>query len=180
AINYRSEPFRNRLTNFPKEKAHAYSSFTFGDPATPIMRGYLADPTKIRLLHAGGEKFHVFHLHGGGDRWRFNPVGDPTFNYADTGLHKTSTTDLSPSQRLDSQAIGPGESYNLEIEGGAGGVQQSAGEFLFHCHIASHYVSGMWAFWRVYDTNQPGFAALPDRAPLANSVTSAGLIGRTM
>ena len=87
---------------------------------------------------------------------------------------------MSPSTRLDSQATGPGESYNLEIEGGAGGVQQAAGEFLFHCHIASHYVSGMWAFWRVYDTNQPGFAALPDRAPLANSVTSAGLIGRTM
>ena len=33
-------------------------------------------------------------------------------------------------QRLDSQAIGPGESYNLEIEGGAGGVQQGAGDFL--------------------------------------------------
>ena len=77
---------------------------------------------------------------------------------------------LSPSTRLDSQATGPGESYNLEIEGGAGGVQQGAGEFLFHCHIASHYASGMWAFWRVYDTNQPGFAALPDRTPRPNSV----------
>ena len=179
ALNYRSEPFRNRLTNFPKEKAHSYSSFTFGDPATPIMRGYLADPTKIRLLHAGGEKFHVFHLHGGGDRWRFNPVGDPTFNYADTGLHKTSTSDLSPSQRLDSQAIGPGESYNLEIEGGAGGVQQSVGDFLFHCHIAKHYVSGMWAMWRVFNTRQPDLVPLGDRNPPPTAVDSRGLIGHT-
>jgi hypothetical protein len=35
----------------------------------------------------------------------------------------------------------------MEIEGCAGGVQQGAGEFLFHCHIAAHYFSGMWGFW---------------------------------
>ena len=155
ALNYRSEPFRNRLLAFPKEKAHAYSSYTFGEPATPIMRGYLADPTKIRLMHVGSEKFHVFHLHGGGDRWRFNPVADTSYNYADTGLRKDPATVLSPSQRLDSQSMGPGESFDLEIEGGAGGVQQSAGDFLFHCHIAKHYNSGMWGLWRVYDTLQP-------------------------
>src|SRR3954452_20796710 len=179
ALNYRSEPFRNRMLNFPKEKAHAYSSFTFGDPATPIMRGYLADPTKIRLIHAGGEKFHIFHLHGGGDRWRFKPVGDPTFNYADTGLRKDPVTALSPSQRLDSQAIGPGESYNLEIEGGAGGVQQSVGDFLFHCHIAKHYNSGMWGMWRVFNTRMPDLVPLSDRNPPATAVDSRGLIGRT-
>ncbi len=88
ALNYRSEPFRNRLLAFGQEKSHAYSSYTFGDPATPMPRGYLSDPTKIRLLHAGGEKFHIYHLHGGGDRWRYNPVADTTYNYADTGLRK--------------------------------------------------------------------------------------------
>ena len=169
AINYRSEPFmqpaRRRI---PNEKAHAYSSYTFGDPATPMMRGYLADPTKIRLIHGGGEMFHVFHLHGGGDRWRFNPVADKTYNYADTGLNKTPTRRPRRRTRLDSQAIGPGESYNLEIEGGAGGVQQAAGDFLYHCHIAKHYISGMWGFWRVYDTSQPDLVPLPDRVPPAD------------
>ena len=82
--------------------------------------------------------------------------------------------------RLDSQATGPGESYNLEIEGGAGGVQQAAGDFLWHCHIAHHYLSGMWAFWRTYDTLQPDLMPLPDRAARAAAVDSAGLIGRTM
>src|SRR3954468_23879424 len=180
ALNYRSEPFRNRLLKFKKEKAHAYSSYTFGDPATPIMRGYLADPTKIRIMHAGGEKFHIFHLHGGGDRWRFNPVSDPTFNYADTGLRKDPVTPLSPSQRLDSQSIGPGESYDLEIEGGAGGVQQSVGDFLYHCHIAKHYVSGMWGMWRVYDTRQGDLVPLWDRTAPPSAVDSRGLIGRTI
>ncbi|RNM12670.1 multicopper oxidase domain-containing protein [Nocardioides pocheonensis] len=180
ALNYRSEPFRNRLLDFPREKSHAYSSYTFGEPSTPMMRGYLADPTKIRLMHAGGEKFHIFHLHGGGDRWRFNPVADTTYDYADTGLRKDPPTTMSPSQRLDSQSIGPGESYNLELEGGAGGVQQSAGDFLFHCHIAKHYVSGMWALWRVFDTMQPDLVPLADRPAPPQAVDSAGLIGRTI
>ncbi|WP_083707148.1 multicopper oxidase domain-containing protein [Intrasporangium flavum] len=180
ALNYRSEPFRNRLLAFPKEKSHAYSSYTFGEPATPMVRGYLADPTKIRLMHVGSEKFHVFHLHGGGDRWRFNPVSDPSYNYADTGLRKDPTTVLSASQRLDSQSIGPGESFNLEIEGGAGGVQQSVGDFLFHCHIAKHYNSGMWGLWRVYDTAQPDFAPLMDRPAPPAAVDSTGLIGKTI
>ena len=181
ALNYRSEPFMHRLGVDAQDrlKAFAYNSYTGGDPATPITRGYLGDPTKIRLVHAGAEMFHVFHLHGGGDRWRANPHADPTYNYADTGLNKTPVA-LSGSQRLDSQSIGPGESYNLEIEGGAGGVQQGAGDFLYHCHIAEHYVSGMWSVWRAYDTRQPDFAPLPDRAAPPTPVDSSGLIGRVM
>ena len=138
-------------------------------------RGYLGDPTKFRIIHAGTEMFHVFHLHGGGIRWRFNPVADHAFNYADTGLNKKPKTQLSASD-APGLAGRPARArrYNLEIEGGAGGVQQAAGDFLFHCHIAEHYVSGMWGFWRVYDTLQPDLAPLPDRAALAG----AGRLGR--
>ena len=180
ALNYRSEPFRNRIIDFPKEKSHSYSSYTFGEPATPVQRGYLADPTKIRIMHAGGEKFHVYHLHGGGDRWRANPVADTTFNYTDTGLRKDpDETHETPSQRLDSQAIGPGESFNLEIEGGAGGVQQSVGDFLYHCHIAKHYVSGMWSLWRVYNVLQPDLVPLGDRTTPPTAIDSMQLFNRT-
>ncbi|MEP7178483.1 MAG: multicopper oxidase domain-containing protein, partial [Pseudonocardiales bacterium] len=178
AMNYRSEPFYNRLELAPLQEAHSYGSYTFGDPATPMPRGYLADPTKFRILHAGSEMFHVFHMHGGGIRWRFNPVADPTYYYGDTGLNK-HPIEASDSERLDSQAFGPGESYNLEIEGGAGGVQQGAGDFLFHCHIAEHYVAGMWSFWRVYNTRQSDFAPLADRTAPSWPVDSTKLIGRT-
>jgi FtsP/CotA-like multicopper oxidase with cupredoxin domain len=180
AINYRSEPFMNRLDKAPTEDSHGYSSYTFADPPTPMPRGYQGDPTKIRILHAGTEMFHVFHLHGGGIRWRLNPHADKTYDYADTGLNKHPKAQDSSSARLDSQAFGPGESYDLEIEGGAGGVQQGAGEFLFHCHIAEHYVSGMWSFWRVFDTLQPDLEPLPDRAAPPAPVSSEGLIGKTM
>ncbi|HVE26290.1 MAG TPA: hypothetical protein VNC22_12840, partial [Sporichthya sp.] len=180
AMNYRSEPFMDRLDKAPTEEAHGYSSYTFGDPATPMPRGYQGDPTKIRILHAGTEMFHVFHLHGGGIRWRLNPHADHTYDYGDTGLNKHPKVQDSSSSRLDSQAFGPGESYDLEIEGGAGGVQQGAGEFLFHCHIAEHYVSGMWSFWRVFDTLQPDLKPLPDRDAPPAPVTSEDLIGKTM
>ncbi|MDT4962857.1 MAG: hypothetical protein QOF87_2504 [Pseudonocardiales bacterium] len=179
AMNYRSEGFYDRLNFAPQQEAHAYASYTFGDPATPMPRGYQADPTKFRILHAGTEMFHVFHMHGGGIRWRFNPVADPSYFYGATGLNK-HPLEMSDSERLDSQAFGPGESYNLEIEGGAGGVQQGAGDFLFHCHIAEHYVAGMWSFWRVYDTRQPEFAPLADRTAPSWPVDSTKLIGRTI
>ena len=87
AINYRSEPFMNRLDKAPDE-SQAYGSYAFGDPATPTPRAYLSDPTKFRIVHAGTEMFHVFHMHGGGIRWRFNPLADKTFDYQKTGLDK--------------------------------------------------------------------------------------------
>ena len=72
----------DRLQLAPHEKAHSYASTMFGDPATVIPQGYLGDPTKFRVVHGGAELFHIYHLHGGGDRWRLNPEGDPTNSYA--------------------------------------------------------------------------------------------------
>jgi FtsP/CotA-like multicopper oxidase with cupredoxin domain len=178
AINYRSEPFMHRLQRSDDQKSLSYNSYTFGDPATPFDRGYLSDPTKLRVLHAGSETFHVYHLHGGGIRWRFNPAEDTSSWYGKVGLDK-KPKDGSAS-RLDSQSMGPGESFSLEIEGGAGGVQQTVGDLLEHCHIAEHYVAGMWSFWRVHNTRQPDLAPLPDRAAPPTAVDAAGLIGRTM
>ena len=159
AINYRSEPFMHRLEKAGNKKSSSYNSYTFGDPATPMMRAYSADPSKIRIIHAGSEMFHVYHLHGGGIRWPQNPHADPNWDYAKTGLLKNPR--LGGTNRLDSQSFGPGESYTLEIEGGAGGVQRAVGDLLEHCHIAEHYVAGMWSFWRVYNTKQVDLKPLP-------------------
>ena len=180
AMNYRSEPFMDRLllqqaNGQQMDKALAYSSYTFGDPATPMPRSYLGEPTKTRLVHAGSEMFHVYHLHGGGTRWRRNPFADDR-NEFDRGLKKAPTQDAF-SVRLDSQSVGPSESFTLEHECAAGGCQQTAGDYLFHCHIGPHYVAGMWSFWRVYDTIQPNLATLPDRTQAPTAVNSIGLVG---
>ncbi|WP_181788237.1 hypothetical protein, partial [Streptomyces phytophilus] len=184
-INYRTESFYRRLQleaqrGAEAQKANkslAYSSYTYGDPATPMPRSYLGEPTKTRLVHAGAEQLHVHHVHGGGTRWRLNP--GTAESEMGGGLTKTPVPQ-GKSIRLDSQTVSPAESFNLEHECGAGGCQQAAGDFLYHCHISQHYIAGMWGLWRVHDTRQPDLAPLPDRAAPPEAVDSAGLLGRSV
>ena len=190
AMNYRSEPFMNRMqlqhdTIGAFDVSQAYSSYTFGDPATPIARAYLGDPVKQRVIHGGSEVFHVHHVHGGAIRWRRQPAVEPSD--FDTGLDKHPPLIPRVSARTDSQAIGPSENYDVENECGSGGCQQSVGDFLIHCHVAHHYVAGMWMIWRVHNTLQDGLASqdglpplleLPDRQKkVLPAVTSEDLVG---
>jgi FtsP/CotA-like multicopper oxidase with cupredoxin domain len=189
AVNLRTEPFHDRKafaeaafaanrTDRPYDKSLALSSYAYGDPATFLPRAYLGDPTKFRLVNAGPGQGHVHHLHGGGDRWRHDPHTDDT--QFDDGLVKANPHVQSDSRRVDVQDLAPGDAFTAEIEGGAGGVQQSVGDFLYHCHIVEHYLAGMWGIWRVHNTRQPGLAPLPDRVPPPRAVDSKGLLGRTM
>lgn len=85
------------------------------------------------------------------------------------------------NERTDVQMLSPGVSFNAEIECGAGGCQQSPGDFLFHCHIAEHYIAGMWGFWRTYNTLQDDLAELPDRQGQTPApVNSTELVGTTL
>ncbi len=197
ALNYRSEPFMQRFDLVDErhaegdpvrthDKSQGYGSYTNGDPGTFIPESYVGEPTKFRLMNAGPNQPHVHHLHGGGIRWRASPVADELGSQntiAREGPVKTAEEVRSQSERLDVQNIAPGESFNLEPEGGAGGVQRTVGDLLFHCHIVEHYLGGMWSFWRVWDTTQPHLAPLPDMvddglAPPAR-VNSIGLLGKT-
>jgi hypothetical protein len=185
ALNYRAESFFRRLQlqaargldAVRANESLTYSSYTHGDPPTPMPRSYLGEPTKTRLVHAGFEQLHVHHLHGGGTRWRLNPGADDT--EIDAGLQKVPLQNAR-SIRLDSQTISPTETFNLEHECGAGGCQQAVGDFLYHCHIAHHYIAGMWGMWWVFNTSQTGLAPLPSKTVPAAGVTSAGLLGRTL
>lgn len=188
ALNYRSEPFLNRLRLGAEVTGRAdesleYSSYAFGDPATPVLRTYLGDPVKQRVLHAGPEAFHVHHVHGGTVRWRRQPGVE--HSALDSGLDKTPPLTPARSERTDSQTLGPSETFDVTDECGAGGCQASVGDFLYHCHVAHHYFAGMWGLWRVYNTLQDGavstdalppLPALEERAGRARAaVTSAGL-----
>ncbi|MBI4201485.1 MAG: multicopper oxidase domain-containing protein [Chloroflexi bacterium] len=193
ALNYRSEPFLNRLrlqeSLFGEmDKSSAYSSYVFGDPATPILRSYLGDPVKERVVHGGSEVFHVHHVHGGSIRWPKQP-GAEEVEIA-RGLDKLPPLLPTASERIDSQSMGPSESFDVEHECNSGGCQQSAGDFLIHCHIGHHYFAGMWGLWRVYNTAQDGAVStdtlqplleLPDRQDgVLPAVPSTLLPGRTV
>src|SRR5579859_2874348 len=182
AINYRSECFFERelaqlRAGFKPNEADDYGSYANGDMATPRPEAYVGDPYKILLTNAGSDMGHVFHEHGGAIRWLRNPgAANPDIA---GGLEKFPPVSKA-SIRLDSQTIEPGESYDLETECGAGGCQQAAGDFLFHCHIASHYDAGMVSFIRVFDTQQANLMTVPGRTARPQAVNSAGLIGKVI
>lgn len=144
-ISYRSEPMRNRLplTHNPADSGEdiSMSSWVYGDPAPPILRAYVGDPAKIRLVHGGVKETHVFHLHN--HQWRLeaeNPV----------------------STILDSITLSPQECYTLDILHGAGSLTGTIGDVIFHCHLYPHFHEGMWTLWRIHDRLEDGSGRLPD------------------
>jgi hypothetical protein len=197
AINYRSEPFgidqmhlQHEYFGF-EDESMAYSAYTFGDTPTTIPRGYLGDPVKWRLVHGGSEVFHSHHPHSGSIRWQRSPRADQQEHWflGQDGPVKYPVV-RTKSDRVDVEVIGPSEALDLEPECGGGGCQHLAGEFLFHCHVAHHYVAGMWGYARFYNTLQVGGAhtdtmpdlrELPDRqGRMKLGVSSDKLIGTTV
>ena len=198
AINYRSEPFginnmhvQHEYFGF-EDESMGYSSYTFGDPSPTIPRSYMGDPAKFRLVHGGSEVFHSHHPHGGTIRWPRSPRAIDDMNLWATGTNGPVKYPVirTKTDRVDVEVIGPSEALDLETECGSGLCQQLAGDFLFHCHVAHHYVAGMWGYWRVYNTIQqgdmrndvmPDLRELPDRkGRIKTPVSSDKLIGQTV
>lgn len=151
AISYRSEPMRNRLPLDPNgdpadiDEDISMSSWAYGDPAPPILKAYVGDPSKIRLIHGGVKETHVFHLHN--HQWR-REVED------------------SRSTIIDSVSISPQECFTLDILYGAGSLNGMIGDAIFHCHLYPHFHEGMWTLWRVFDRLQRGGDTYPDGTPI--------------
>ena len=137
----------------------------YPDDPSNVYHGYLGDHVIFRVLHAGVSVHHVHHHHA--HQWLFSPE-QPGSNY------------------LDSQAIGPGSTFSMElVYAGAGNQNLTAGDSIFHCHFYPHFASGMWALFRVHDTLElgteldatgrpkPGSRALPDPEIMVGTPTPA-------
>jgi hypothetical protein len=178
ALNGRSEPVRQRFIAAGASDALAFSSYTYGDPSTPVLRSYLGERTKMRVLHGGGGGQHAFKLHGGATRWeRRTKVGPPLVAF---GLADHPPFGHAPWLRSDAQALDPGDAFEAEMDCGAGGCQRAPGDLLLRCAVERHAEAGEWGLWRVYDTLQPDLAPLPRTAPPPRAVTSRGLAGRVV
>ena len=114
----------------------------------------MSDHTKFRILHAGADLHHVHHQHA--HQWLHSP-------------------DTPNGYYPDSQTIGPGSAFTLEmVYNGSGNLNQTVGDSIFHCHFYPHFAGGMWSLWRVHDVLEtgtpldadgrpvPGARALPD------------------
>ena len=165
-ISYRAEPMINRERklwrmirdgNLKKpvigEEQH-HSSWLFGDPDTPVLKAYVGDPIRIRLVHGGVKETHVFHQHV--YQWHAEPRNQN-------------------SPIVDSITISPQTAHTIELLFGAGSSQGAIGDAIFHCHLYPHFHEGMWGMLRTFDTLQEG----KDGAPLPNNGVYTGRrIGR--
>ncbi|MEE9533775.1 MAG: hypothetical protein V3W06_05110, partial [Acidimicrobiia bacterium] len=114
----------------------------YPDDPSNVYHSYLKDHVKFRILHGGSKEHHIHHQHT--HQWLFAPDSDN-------------------SAYLDSQAIGPGASFTLEmVYNGSGNRNQAVGDSIFHCHFYPHFAQGMWALWRVHDVFEDGSRMLPD------------------
>ena len=144
ALSYRSEALFRRYEldealngdEAARARSLARSSYTFGDPSTPMPRAYVGEKLKIRVLHGSGEFVHAHHQNG--LRWRRDrATGEGPF--------------------VDTEIVGPAASVTLEPECGAGGCAASPGDFLYRCEIGAHEHAGAWGLMRVFNTIQtPG------------------------
>jgi len=153
AVNYRAEPMRNRMRLLQEgvvcpdcggEEVH-HDSWVFGDPATPILKSYVGDPVKIRVIHGGVKETHVFHYH----------------------VHQwLAEQEDEDSDVVDSLSIGPQASFTASPLYGAGSLQGAFGDAIIHCHLYPHFNEGMWGLHRVFNTLQDGSQCYPNGTPI--------------
>ncbi|RBW70810.1 copper oxidase [Bacillus taeanensis] len=153
AINYRYEPVQNRQKLIQEgvvcpdcegEEVH-HDSWAFGDPATPILRGYKGDPAKVRLVHAGVKETHVFHYHV--HQWFKDPTN-------------------TESEIIDAQSTSPQTWYTVEPLYGLGSLHGAIGDVIIHCHLYPHFAVGMWGINRIFNTLQDGSQCYPNGVPI--------------
>lgn len=154
AINYRSEPFRNRLTLINSGKASGigsevyYDSWVFGDPATPVFRAYKGDPVRFYVINMSSDAHHAFHLHG----HRCLPA---------------QGVSAGESALFDTMLLDPLETVVFDLMHGAGDLCSAFGDFLFHCCLYTHSYEGTWGILRVHDVLEEGKDRFyPDGTPI--------------
>jgi len=138
SLNFRNENLYERSL-FLKDKGvvapnetdlmHAVKGHDSGlpEPMTPILRARLGERVRLRVISYGPE-FHTFHLHG--HLW------------------------LDGSKTKDTTTMGPAEVYDAaEFYAGAGAMspdeRAGVGDWMYHCHVETHAVTGMWGLFRV-------------------------------
>ena len=118
---------------------------TVTDTDLMIAKAYRGDPIHFHLVHPGAKETHPWHQHT--QRWFADPR-NPS------------------SPQKDVQSIGPGEAYEFDIEGGAGGLQGTVGDSIFHCHLYPHFAQGFWGNLRIFDRLRDGSQKYPDGTSL--------------
>ncbi len=132
-----------------------------GDPATPVIRTYPGQETRLRVVEpTGSGRGTTFNVHGHG--WQRDPYVCPTS--ADLGLSgKCVPTSPGTAGEIGSQALGdnplgmwlghqesftPAAHFDVLLPR-AGGIDAVPGDFLFRDQASFGNLSGVWGILRV-------------------------------
>ena len=141
ALNFRAEPFAQRLANNP-DPSKMFSSKIHGDPSTAMIRAYLGDAIVFRLLDVTMNESNVFTISG------------HTF---------WSERYAEEANRKNSLHVGIAERYDLVIPE-AGGPRHQAGDYMFLNGRNSKFSEGAWGIIRVLDKPVADLKPLPNKA----------------
>jgi hypothetical protein len=126
-VNYRSGP-RTTGTGDGNDAFAATGSGSTGTPATPVLKAYVGDPVQVHaIVTPGSEQMHVFSL--GGESFPLDPF-------------------LDGSSQIQARGIGPWETLQANVRGGAGGGT-TVGD-LFYGDLRRPFTEGgLWGIQRV-------------------------------
>ncbi len=121
----------------------SHASMMLPDPLTPLLRASVGERVKIRVISYGPE-MHDFHVHG--HIW---PEGN---------------------RFIDTRELMPAEVYDgAEFYAGAGALsaipRAGAGDWMYHCHVEPHMLSGMWGIFRVTEPGDTTGVGVDGRYP---------------
>lgn len=163
-INYRSEPFVHRLIEAgelaelagPPSNAtdgpivtsqilsQVMSSRVHGDPDTPILKVTEGTPLVLRVANVG-DSARTFSFHIAGHL--FERPGPLTIAESDIPEDATFQPFI---ERGTAQAMSTGRSITLEAVGGAGGLQDKPGDYVYQdMKLAKYVEGGAWGILRV-------------------------------
>jgi manganese oxidase len=148
-LNLRAEPWSERLAA-DKDPSLLFSSYRHGDPRTPLPRAYRNDPFVIRTVNVTGNGIDSLHLDG----HRF--YTERHFRDADGKIASTPQ---------DTVQYGVSSKFTAILEGGAGGLQGNAGDYMYKNGIGRRFRQGAWGLLRVLPGKVPSLQALPGREP---------------
>ncbi|MDX6570981.1 MAG: hypothetical protein QOC86_137, partial [Gaiellales bacterium] len=151
-LNYRSAPF---TTNDTGGAFAASGSGVGATPATPTLRAYVGDPVQVHaLVTPGSEQMHVFSL--GGESFPLEPF-------------------IPNSNQVQALALGPWETVEATVTGGAGGGS-TVGDMFYGDLRRPFTAGGMWGLQRVMSDASCPIKPLDGRTCLGvpvNTVVSA-------
>jgi hypothetical protein len=138
SLNLRAEPLDDRKG----DPSLLFSSAAHGDPETPIVEAYLADPVVVRTLVSATNDVHTFHLDGHTFRTESSSARGPPVSTIHVGIS---------------------ERYDLSVPA-AGGPQRMPGDYLYYNGRSFKLREGSWGLLRVLGAGEGrGLRTLPGR-----------------